>query len=226
MTRRATSGEFPRADPARILGISSGGVAMNHRRLAAVLVVLAIGVALGQTAGSADPKDEKNETDSLALQWAKAQLKLAEMNLQRVQELNKKIPGTLIGSMVREFSEVVEQARTELKIVERAPDGDPFRACVERVKLELRAAENRAQRALETHEKAPDVVTKSDVERMRLIAIVTDLQLQRGLKLQDASPQEQLQWQLEVIGYELGRVKQYTYLLGQNRFGQFSPGGL
>jgi hypothetical protein len=204
---------------------------MNHRRIAAMVVILACGVALGRTAGSATQKDDngeaaKGEGDSLSIEWAKAQLRLAEMNYARVQELNRKIPNTLIGSMVREFAEEVEQAQTELKIIQAAPGGDPFRSCIERLKIDLRSAETRAKRALETHEKAPDVVSKQDVERMRLTAIVADLQLQRGLKLVDASPHEQLQWQLEVIGSDLAQVKLYTYLLGQNRLGQFSPGGL
>lgn len=203
---------------------------MNHRRIAVVLGMLAVGVALARPAGSAGPNadatNEKAQEKSLTIRWAEAQLKLAQMNLDRVQELNKKVPRTLIGSMVREFAEEVEQAQTELKIAQETPEGDAFRACLERVKLDLRSAEDRAKRALQTHEKAPSVVSKSDVERMRVAAIVIDLQLQRGLELQDASPQEQLQWQLEVISGDLNRVRQYAYLLGQNRFGQFSPGGM
>jgi hypothetical protein len=202
---------------------------MNQRRFAALLVVMAIGVALGWAAGAADGQDDKAAAANkqpLAVQWAQAQLRLAEMNLSRVKELNQKVPGTLIGSMVREFSEEVELARLELQIMEKAPAGSPYLATIERLRLALRSAEDRAQRALETHEKAPSVVTKSDVERMRMAAVVTDLQLQRGLALEKGSPQDQLQWQLEVLGDDLDRVRQYSYLLGQNRFGQFSPGGL
>ena len=73
---------------------------------------------------------------------------------------------------------------------------------------------------------APSVVTRGDVERMRLFAELTDLQLQRGLALQNASAPEKLGWQLEVLGDDLDRVRIYTYLLGQNRLGQFFPGGL
>jgi hypothetical protein len=198
---------------------------MNHRQLAAVLVILAVGVALGRTAGSAQ-KEEQKQPSTLALDWAKARLKLAEMNLARMQELNKKVAGTLVGSMIREFSEEVEEAQIELKIVEKHPGGNPYLACIERMKLALRSAEDRAKRALETHQKAPEVVTKSDVERMRQAAIMADLQLQRGLELEGATPHEQLQWQLEVMGNDLDSVRLYAYLLGQNRFGQFSPGGL
>ncbi len=56
------------------------------------------------------------------------------------------------------------------------------------------------------------------------MAVIADLQLQRGMALVDASPQDQLQWQLEVYSDEIDRVRIYTSLLGQNRFGEFAPG--
>ncbi len=62
------------------------------------------------------------------------------------------------------------------------------------------------------------------MERMRQVAIIADLELQRGLSLADAPDHAKLQWQLEVYGNEIDRVRIYSYLLGQNRFGEFSPG--
>lgn len=199
---------------------------MNARRLAAVVVILAIGVTLGRTAGTAADDDAKKTKESLAQECAEFQLKLAEMNLARAQELNKKVPGTLIGGMMQQFADEVERERAELELVKKSPQGDPYQACIERLTLALRSAEQRAKLGLATHEKAPSVVTKDDVERMRLVAMITDLQLQRGDALADASPEEKLQWQLEVMSDDLDRVRVYTYLLGQNRVGQFFPGGL
>jgi len=198
---------------------------MNARWLATAAVTLAIGVMLGRTAGSAAGDDEQKAEDSLAVRCAQAQLKMAELNLQWAQDMNKKVPGTLIGGMIEQFAEEVDMARLELQITEKTPLGDPYQACVERVKLALRSAETRAKKALESHEKAPQYVSKLDVERVRLSAIIADLQLQRGLALANASPHDKLQWQLEVLGDHLDRVTQYAFLLGQNRLGQFSPGG-
>ena len=198
---------------------------MNARRLAGAVIILAIGVALGRTAGSAAGDDEKKQQESLAAQCAQAQLKLAEMNLRWAQEMNKKVPGTLIGGMMEQFSDEVETAKARLETANKSLVGDPYQAAVERMKLALRSAQARAKTALQTYERAPTIVTKNDVERTRQAAVVADLQLQRGLALADAPPHEKLQWQLEVVGHDLDQVRLYTYLLGQNRLGQFSPGG-
>jgi hypothetical protein len=226
MTRLRWIWNFPGAPFfARLRKRFSGGDAMNVRRLLIAAMMLSIGALLGRTVGPALAQDD-NKAQALGAQLADAQLKLAEMNLARAQELNQKVPGTLIAGMMQQFVEEVERARSEVQIVKKTPEGDPYQACIQRVRLALRAAEARAKVGLETHEKAPSVVTRGDVERMRLFAEITDLQLQRGLALANGSPGDKLRWQLEVLGDDLDRVRIYTYLLGQNRVGQFFPGGL
>jgi hypothetical protein len=198
---------------------------MILRRLSIAAMILTAGALLGRTLVPAEAQDD-NKAKSLGMQFAQAQLRLAEMNLARAQELNQKVPGTLISGMMQQFVEEVERARAEVEISKKTPEGDPYQACIDRVRLALKAAEARAKIGLTTHEKAPSVVTRDDVERMRLFAELTDLQLQRGLALANAPAEEKLRWQLEVLGDDLDRVRIYTYLLGQNRVGQFFPGGL
>lgn len=197
---------------------------MNVRLWSLVAAVLAIGIVAGRTTGSAAQEEPKYDFGKLTVQVAEAKLKLAQMNLQRMQELNNKVRGTLITGMVEQFTEEVELAERELKAAQGNPGGDPFNATIERMRLGLRSAEDREKRALATYEKAPDIVTKGDIERLRQVAVVADLQLQRGLALKDADSAKQLQWQLDVFASELDRVRIYTYLLGQNRFGEFAPG--
>jgi uncharacterized membrane protein YccC len=198
---------------------------MNVRHWSLVAAVLAIGIVAGRTTGTA-AQDEKPKYDfgQLTIQVADAKLKLAQMNLQRMQELNNKVRGTLITGMVEQFTEEVELAERELKAAKSNPGGDPFLAALERMRLALRSAEDREKRALATYEKAPDIVTKGDIERLRQVAVVADLQLQRGLALEGADAGKQVQWQIDVFASELDRVRVYCYLLGQNRFGEFAPG--
>jgi hypothetical protein len=198
---------------------------MNVRHWSAMAALLAIGIVAGRTTDTA-AQDEKPKYDfgQLTVQVGEAKLKLAQMNLQRMQELNNKVRGTLITGMVEQFTEEVELAKRELKAAKSNPGGDPFMATLERMRLALRSAEVREKRALATYGKAPDIVTKGDIERLRQVAVVADLQLQRGLALQDAEHGKQLQWQIDVFASELDRVRIYSYLLGQNRFGEFAPG--
>jgi len=199
---------------------------MSYRRLAIVAVFLAIGVALGFAAGSQSEEKDKKKLKSLSVECAQAKLRLAELNLARAQELNQKVPGTLIGGMMEQFEKEVTLAKVELQIAEKSTDGDPFQASIERAKLALAAAKERAKVGMQTYKKAPTVVTKGDVERMRLFAVIVDLQLQRGEALANGPAEQKLEWQLEMLGDDIERIRIYTYLLGQNRIGQFFPGGL
>ncbi len=120
---------------------------MNVRRLAAAAAVLAIGVAVGRTVSVAqDESDAQKKADSFATEYAKANLKLAQMNVQRMKQLNKRVPSTLITSMVQQFQEEAELAQAELEITQKHPGGNPFQSCVERMKLALRSAKDRADR--------------------------------------------------------------------------------
>lgn len=198
---------------------------MNVRRWASVAALVVLGVVLGRTTGTVAQDDKpKVDPDKLAIQVAEAELKIAEMNLARMKELNAKVRGTLISGMIEQFTDEVELAKLELEVAQKYPGGDPYRAAIERMRLALRSAEARAKRALKMYETAPEIMTKGDVERARQSAVIADLQLQRGLALENATPQRQLQWQMDIYGSELDRVRIYSYLLGQNRFGEFSPG--
>ncbi|REK11913.1 MAG: hypothetical protein DWQ37_12890 [Planctomycetota bacterium] len=200
---------------------------MNVRRLAAMALLVILAAAWGRATGSAAQDDKASDSEqSLSVRLAQAELKLAEMNLARIQAINKKVPGTFITGMVQNFSNDVERAQFELKVAKTTGRGDSYQVTMERLALALQMAEERAKRALATYEQSPQVVTKEDVERMRQMAIIAELQLQRGRALANASPQEKVQWQLEVVSNELDRVRVYTYLLGQKRLGEFAPGGL
>jgi hypothetical protein len=202
-----------------------GGIAMNLRRWASVAALVVLGVVLGRATGSvAQDEKAKQDPDKLAIQASEAQLKIAEMNLARIKELNSKVRGTLIAGMVEQFSDEVDLAKLELEVTKKYPGGDSYRATIERMRLALRSAEARAARALKMYETAPEITNRGDVERARQNAVIADLQLQRGLALENATPQRQLQWQMDVYSSELDRVRIYSYLLGQNRFGEFSPG--
>lgn len=191
---------------------------MNVRRLAGVVAILGIGAVLGHTAGSAqDKKDDK----SLATRYAKAQLRLAELNLQKVQEMNKRVPGTLIQSVVQQFEEEVEFAKANVRHAEQNGVDLAYQSCLERAELGVRAAEAYAKRAEETHQRAPTMRSGTDVERAKVAMEMAQLQVERGKAASEAGFEAKCQWQLGLLGEELWKVRQQTALLGQNRFAQF-----
>jgi hypothetical protein len=194
---------------------------MNVRRFAATSTLLAVvGVACYQ-AGTAAPAADTVPKESFAARRAEAKLRLAELALEKAQAMNRRVPGTLAGSTISQFTDDVELARQQLKNAKREGGADPFQSALDRAEMAVRSAENKYRKVREADERSPGVLQPVDLERWQLAAEVARLQLEQGRSLANADPQAKLQWQLEMLGDELSQIKQQTYLLGQNRLGQF-----
>ena len=90
-----------------------------------------------------------------------------------------------------------------------------------RAELARHVAEGKLKRATEANQRVPGVVSASELERLRLEVEIAQMRLERGQSLVDASADAKLQWQVDLLSDELARVKEQTYLLGQNRLQQF-----
>lgn len=191
---------------------------MNFRRLATGVGILAIcGVALYRS-GSAAPASKDAQTDSVAARYARAQLRLAELTLQKAQAMNQKVAGTLVGSMVSQLADEVEFARLQVRSTGQTGEVDPLQACMQRAELGLRLSEARLRRATEANQRVPGTVQPLDLERLRLGVEVAQLRIESGRSIADASPNAKLQWQIEMLSEEMSSLRQKTYLLGQNRY--------
>jgi hypothetical protein len=194
---------------------------MNHRRLVAVTSILAICGALAYRSGTAAPPANTPPQESLDVRYARAQLKFAELTLQKAQDMNRKVPGTLIGGLIARFADEVEFAKLRLQSAMRPEGIDALQACVQRAELARRLAENRLKKSIEANQRAPGIVPASELERIKLEVEIAQLRVERGKSLADATPDAKLQWQLEMLNDDLARVSEQTYLLGQNRLQQF-----
>ncbi len=197
---------------------------MNFRRLAITLSILATCGALfyqSRSVAQAPDKDaQASNKEPIEVRYARARLRQAELTLQKAQDLNKKMGGTLIGGTVSQFSDDVEFAKYQLQLAQH-PEADSLRGIIARAELDLRMAETRLKKVIETNQRAPEVVSAADVERSRLSVEVIKLRIERGKSLADASTDAKLQWQIDVLADELARVREQTNLLNQNRYPQF-----
>lgn len=197
---------------------------MTFRRLVAVAVLLTVCGATFYKSGSAAPaakgSDEK-EAESIAVRYARAQLRVAELTLQKALAMNKRLAGTLVSGMVSQFSDEVELSKLRLQAAMSSSEIDPLQACLQRAELSVRTAETKLKKASETNQQVPNTVSQVDLERLRAGIEVARLRLEYGRSLVSASSESRLQWQIELLNDELARVKEQTYLLGQNRISQF-----
>ena len=194
---------------------------MKFRRTVTIVGFLAICGGMLFHSGSAAPAADKDKQESLAVRYARAQLRLAEVTLKKANDMNRKMAGTLTSGLVSQFADDVEFAKLQLQNAMRPEGIDPLQACLERAELARRLAEGRLKKALEANQRAPGVVSAAEVESLRLGVELAQLRLERGQSLVSASSDAKLQWQLDVLSDELARVKEQTYLLGQNRLQQF-----
>ncbi|HEX3726492.1 MAG TPA: hypothetical protein VHV08_09635 [Pirellulales bacterium] len=195
---------------------------MSWRRLLTMAGLLAacgfVGYALGLAAPASSGAAEEHSQDAVAVRYARAQLRLAELTLQKAQASNQRVAGTLVGSLVSQLSDDVEMARVQLKNAERPEGVDYVRAAMQRAELGLRLAEGRLRRATDANQRIPGTVGTIDLERLRLGVEIAQLRMESGKAMVNATPIVKLQWQIEMLNEELASIKQRTYLLSQNRF--------
>jgi hypothetical protein len=171
--------------------------------------VALIGVVLmGQQVQLPPPK--KPATESLEVRYARAQLQLAEANLERVNESNKQMERTVPSSIVAEYQDDVRVAQSRLQQAEAGKSAAEFQVWLARAEAERRAADTTWQKATTVNASAPNTFVPIDVERFRLRAELAKLQLERGQQLVGAGREAQLQWQSDLLDNQVQRLKEET----------------
>jgi hypothetical protein len=193
---------------------------MNVRRWMAMAGFFAIGGATFYHSGSAAPANN-SPPESLDVRYARARLRLAELTLQKGQGMNRKVAGTLTGGLISQFADDVEFAKVQLQNATRPEGINPHRGYLLRAEMVRHAVESKLKKAIEANGRVPGVVSASELERLRLDVEIAQMRVERGQSLIDASQDAKLQWQIDLLNDELARVKEQTYLLGQNRLQQF-----
>ena len=154
------------------------------------------------------PASGKPVSESVEVRYARAQLRLAESNLDRVAERNKKFERSVPSSVVAEYQDDVRVAKTRLKQATTGRPANEFQVWVERAEAERRSAETAWKNASAANNSVPGTVAPQDVERLRLRAEVARLQLERGQALVNAGRDAQLQWQSDLLDNQLQRLKE------------------
>jgi hypothetical protein len=194
---------------------------MNPSRIALIAGMLAIAGAALYQAGSAAQQEKDGTKGDFAVRYARAQLRLAELTLQKAQEMNQKIPETLAAGTVEQFSDDVAFAKAQLESAMRGGSNDPFDAWLRRAEIDLRAAEARLQRAVEANKLVRGAYGPTDLERMRANIELARLRVERGQALAKGPADARLSWQIEMMNEGLNRVDEMVTLSIQNRIAEF-----
>lgn len=180
---------------------------MNIRCLVPIIVsILLLATWIGRWPSQAAP--QKPPRDSLEIRQARIQLHLAEVNLQRVQQMNQRVARAVPADVVAEYQEDVEVARLRLqRLLDGKGEGD-FAVWLRRAQAIARSAEVQWKSAVAVNRQAPGTVDTLDVERLRLRAELARMRLARGQELASQSREKQVQWQEEFLADEVQRLNE------------------
>ena len=147
-------------------------------------------------------------TETVEVRYARAQVQLAEANLKRVEQSNKRLAGSVPNSVVADYQHDVQVAKTRLEEASAGRDGSEFQGWLKRAEVEQKAAEATWKNAKAVNDRAPGTYDPLDIERLRLRDEVAKLQLERGQKLVDAGREAQLQWEIDMLDNQVQRLKE------------------
>ena len=176
--------------------------------------------AADQRAGESKSSAKSEETIDTE-QYAKAQLRLAELTLAKAQEFNRKIPRTLSSAVMDQFKSDVEVAKLQLERVARNGAIDAYQELLTRAEVDVRAAEAKLKAGQHSNQVVPGSVGAIDLERLKLNIDVARFQLERGKALASASAGEKLQWELEMLSSTFNKLRTQVMIISQNRLSEF-----
>ncbi len=167
-----------------------------------ITVMLLVG-ATTQAPPASDPSSENVE-----VRYARAQLQLAEANLNRVQQSNKQTARSVPSSVVAAYQRDVEVAKTRLALATAGQAASEFQVWLDRAQAERTAAETNYSNATAVNSRAAGAFDPLDIERFRLRAQVAKLQLERGQALVNAGREAQMQWEIDLLDNQVQRLRE------------------
>jgi hypothetical protein len=167
---------------------------------------------MGQLPQTPAPKNTISE--GIDVRYARAQVQLAEANLNRVEQSNKRVARSVPSSVVAEYQHDVKVAKARLEQATAGRGASDFQVWLERAEAEQRTAETTWKNATAVNRREPRTFDALDIERFRLRAEVARLQLERGRTLVDSGREAQLQWQIDMLDNQVQRLKEESRLIG------------
>jgi hypothetical protein len=146
--------------------------------------------------------------ENIELRYARAHVQLAEANLDRVEQINKRVARSVPSSVVAEYQDDLKVAKTRLEQAVAGQAAGDLKLWLERAAAEQRTAETSWNVVQAVNRMAPATFGPLEVECYRLRAQVAGLQLERGQALVDADLQAQSQWKMDLLDNQVQRLNE------------------
>lgn len=180
-------------------------------RLASILLLTGVvSSAFGQTT-SAPPTGEAKE--SLDDRYARASLRLAQMDLQKALDVNKQVARTLPPYAIEPLRAVVNIAEKQLQYALHEDAETLHHVHLAIAEAKVTAAEAQLEMALAVNKQTSGLYSDTEIGRLRLAAEVARLGLAKARAVNIQSHAEHLQWQVEELQKEVLQLQSRVALL-------------
>ena len=149
---------------------------------------------------------------TLDQRYAQTYLSLAETNLQRVQQINARVAHVISANVAADYAADVETAKARLaEAAAPAAGADSLAFWLRPAEASVRSAEAAWKSAVRANERKADTVDALEVQRLRLLFELAQLNVERGRQAVGKSPEVQLRWQLSLLHDDVAQLKEYVY---------------
>ena len=178
-------------------------ITLSGLQTSACLILAAVALSVPATMAdepAASPSDQTEEQESLDVRYARAHLRLANLDLLRFLEVQKEHPGALPIEASADLKRHVAIDEEQLKQALKGPDADLHEIYMRSAKLAVELAKRDLQRKREAFEEFPNDEQAFAVKRAETVVELAQLQLQITLSKRSAmSSMMYLQWQIELL---------------------------
>jgi len=124
--------------------------------------------AAADAAASDDEQDLLNSFRRLEVQSAEAYLKLTEIDLKKVTDMNKEVAKVYSGSVVDDFKAAVEIAKERVNVAREVLEGSDETSLVGIAAIRLKTAQQGYERALTANQRMATAYGPIDMERLQV----------------------------------------------------------
>ncbi|MBI2826731.1 MAG: hypothetical protein HYX69_18825 [Planctomycetia bacterium] len=191
-----------------------------RRRLFLVAVLAACGWFTAQVASplpaqqkSGTPAASKDQNGTLNVRYANAYLKLVEAELRKLQDTNRKLPGTIRPSVIEAMEAAVGEARDRLNAAQKQQSDMEGGLYLLAAQSELKAAQESLGKAEAANREVPDTVGRFEVARLQAALELAQVKLEKARILDADSPLAQVQWEIEQLREQVQDLRLIVALL-------------
>ncbi len=161
-----------------------------------------------QTISSDKPEDLEASLRRLDLQSAELSLRLYELDLQKIGDINKQMAGLYSNSVVDRFKANVEMAKQRVRAARERVEGKRAVGIVGVGQSLLQNAEETYARDMAANRQLSSAVKPVDVERDRVSVEMAKINLEKAKVVDQLdSPIAVVNWELEVLRDEVRQLR-------------------